>query len=100
MLLALTNMYIELYICASLGKESVLIVIMSDCGAISNCCICAVTFLSYCFEGTVNGDGKFYIQGTVHRESNLIFFQQDATYSVYYYSFDLNSITPEVFYNN
>jgi len=26
---------------------------------------------------------KFYIHGSVHRESNLIIFQQDATYSVY-----------------
>jgi len=28
----------------------------------------------------------FYIHGSVHRESNLIIFQQDATYSVYYIS--------------
>ena len=28
----------------------------------------------------------FYIHGSVHRESNLITFQQDATYSVYYIS--------------
>jgi len=73
---------------------------MSDCGAISNSCIYALTFLSYCFEGRVNEVGKFYIHGKVHRESNLIIFQQDATYSVYYYSFDLNSVIPEVFYNN
>jgi len=29
---------------------------------------------------------KFYIHGSVHRESNLIIVQQDATYSVYYIS--------------
>jgi len=29
---------------------------------------------------------KFYIHGSVHRESNLITVQQDATYSVYYIS--------------
>jgi len=29
---------------------------------------------------------KFYIHGFVHRESNLITVQQDATYSVYYIS--------------
>ena len=28
----------------------------------------------------------FYIHGSVHRESNLIIVQQDATYSVYYIS--------------
>ena len=28
----------------------------------------------------------FYIHGSVHRESNLITVQQDATYSVYYIS--------------
>jgi len=28
----------------------------------------------------------FYIRGSVHRESNLITVQQDATYSVYYIS--------------
>jgi len=27
--------------------------------------------------------GDFYIQGSVHRESNLITVQQDATYSLY-----------------
>ena len=27
--------------------------------------------------------GEFYIHGSVHRESNLITVQQDATYSVY-----------------
>ena len=31
----------------------------------------------------ING---FYIHGSVHRESNLIIVQQDATYSVYYVS--------------
>ena len=31
---------------------------------------------------------KFYIHGSVHRESNLIIVQQDATYSVYYISVD------------
>jgi len=29
---------------------------------------------------------NFYIHGSVHRESNLIIVQQDATYSVYYIS--------------
>jgi len=29
---------------------------------------------------------KFYIHGSVHRESNLITVQQDGTYSVYYIS--------------
>ena len=29
---------------------------------------------------------KFYIHGSVHRESNLITVQQDATYSFYYIS--------------
>jgi len=29
---------------------------------------------------------KFYIHGSVHRESNLLIVQQDATYSVYYIS--------------
>jgi len=29
---------------------------------------------------------RVYIHGSVHRESNLIIFQQDATYSVYYIS--------------
>ena len=29
---------------------------------------------------------KFYVHGSVHRESNLITVQQDATYSVYYIS--------------
>ena len=29
---------------------------------------------------------KFYIHGSVHRESNLITVQQDATYSIYYIS--------------
>ena len=29
---------------------------------------------------------EFYIHGSVHRESNLIIIQQDATYSVYYIS--------------
>ena len=29
---------------------------------------------------------EFYIHGSVHRESNLITVQQDATYSVYYIS--------------
>jgi len=29
---------------------------------------------------------KFYIYGSVHRESNLTAVQQDATYSVYYIS--------------
>jgi len=29
---------------------------------------------------------KFYIHGSVHRESNLIIVQQDATYSVYHIS--------------
>ena len=29
---------------------------------------------------------KFYMHGSVHRESNLITVQQDATYSVYYIS--------------
>jgi hypothetical protein len=29
---------------------------------------------------------EFYIHGSVHRESNLITAQQDATYSVYYIS--------------
>ena len=29
---------------------------------------------------------KFYIHGSVHRESNLIIVQQDVTYSVYYIS--------------
>ena len=29
---------------------------------------------------------KFYIHGSVHRESNLITVHQDATYSVYYIS--------------
>jgi len=29
---------------------------------------------------------QFYIHRSVHRESNLIIFQQDATYSVYYIS--------------
>jgi len=29
---------------------------------------------------------EFYIHGSVHRESNLIIIQQDATYSVYYVS--------------
>ena len=29
---------------------------------------------------------EFYIRGSVHRESNLITVQQDATYSVYYIS--------------
>ena len=29
---------------------------------------------------------EFYIHGSVHRESNLIIFQHDATYSVYYIS--------------
>ena len=28
----------------------------------------------------------FYVHGSVHRESNLITVQQDATYSVYYIS--------------
>ena len=28
----------------------------------------------------------FYIHGSMHRESNLITVQQDATYSVYYFS--------------
>jgi len=31
-----------------------------------------------------NKSGNFLIHGTVHRESNLITVQQDATYSVYY----------------
>ena len=30
----------------------------------------------------------FYMHGSVHRESNLITVQQDATYSVYYISVD------------
>ena len=29
---------------------------------------------------------EFYIHGSMHRESNLITVQQDATYSVYYIS--------------
>ena len=29
---------------------------------------------------------KFYVYGYVHRESNLLTVQQDATYSVYYIS--------------
>jgi len=29
---------------------------------------------------------EFYVHGSVHHESNLIIFQQDATYSVYYIS--------------
>ena len=28
----------------------------------------------------------FYIHGSLHRESNLTIVQQDATYSVYYFS--------------
>jgi len=32
----------------------------------------------------INGD--FYIHGFVHRDSNLIIVQQDATFSVYYIS--------------
>jgi len=29
---------------------------------------------------------EFYIHGSVHPESNLMIAQQDATYSVYYFS--------------
>jgi len=49
-------------------------------------------FYIYCFEPTRNiaiNDkllNEFYIHGSVHRESNLITVQQDATYSVYYIS--------------
>jgi len=32
----------------------------------------------------VQNTNVFYIHGSVHRESNLITVQQDATYSVYY----------------
>ena len=31
---------------------------------------------------------EYHIHGSVHRESNLITVQQDATYSVYYISVD------------
>ena len=33
-----------------------------------------------------NSKNKCYIHGSVHRESNLITVQQDASYSVYYTS--------------
>ena len=32
------------------------------------------------------GEIEFYIHGSVHRESNVITVQQDATYTVYYIS--------------
>jgi len=40
-----------------------------------------------------NSSNVFYIHGSVHRESNLITVQQDATYSVYYIS--VGNITNE-----
>jgi hypothetical protein len=42
--------------------------------------------VTYAFHSQLIKAFLFYIHGSVHRESNLITVQQDATYSVYYIS--------------
>ena len=44
-----------------------------------------MTMPAYSYEKAMLNDVKeFSIHGSMHRESNLITVQQDATYSVYY----------------
>jgi len=44
------------------------------------------TMFDYILRHIFNKYMKFYIHGSVHRESNLITVLQDVTYSVYYIS--------------
>ena len=52
-----------------------------------NCDVLTLIYFRVCTVSFASNITDFiYIYGSVHRESNLITVQQDATYSVYYIS--------------
>ena len=58
-----------------------------DCVCIYICvCVCIYIYIYIYIYGCVLCIYELYIHRSVHRESNLITVQQDATYSVYYIS--------------
>jgi len=54
--------------------------------ALPHTCHMSLHFIHLHFIARIMSPEEFYIHGSVHRESNLITVQQDATYSVYYIS--------------